>query len=1047
MFSIFPVVFLLASMHFFRYIKIKFRYLNCMKLTGFFLLFIITLSASAQYFGRNKVQYESFDYKILKTKHFDIYYYKESDPTINDIGQMAEMWYDRLSDIFDHQLITRNPIVIYASHTDFQQTDIISGLIGEGTGGFTEAMRNRVVLPLTESYTSTNHVLGHELVHAFQYDILRSRDSVNLRSSMNMPLWFIEGLAEYLSIGPYEPHSAMWLRDGIIHDDVPTLREMSRDMTYFPYRYGHAFWTYITGKYGDDIIGRLYLEAAKYGYDEAILRLTGKREKEFSKDWQQSIKEFYAGVVINKSPVDKIGKLLINEKTGGNMNIAPSISPDGRFLVFLTEKEVFTMDLFLADANTGKILKKVSTSRSSTHLNSMMFLESAGSWSPDSRKLAYVVFDAGKNEIHIMDVEKRKVIDEIELPEMGSILNPAWSPDGQYIVFTGMNGGITDLYLLELSSKSLTRLTNDKHTDLQPAWSPDSRKIAFVTDRGPQTTFERFAFSPLSLAVYSFEDSSMKVLPIFQSAKHINPQFNRDGLGLYFISDVSGISNVYYYDLINKTIQRFTDVSTGITGITQTSPAMTYAVQADVMVYSVFEDKGYNIYRHEDLSSLVTVDKDDFQARNIAGRMPPTERAPRQIVDQYTGNPAKTVADASSFREGEYKPKLRLEQLSNIGVGVGTNQFGGALAGGANLWFTDMMNEHVLVTALQASGSFKDLGGIAAYYNQRKRFIWGGSVGHIPYSTFAVGAAAFDSVNVDGTTYYNALVVQQQILRTFDDQVSVEGIYPFTQSHRAEFSLGYSHISYDAEIFQSVLVGNFVVADEVFDVDAPDPLNLAMFSAAFVGDKSFFGFTAPLKGKRYRLEAGTTFGSLNFMTFLADYRQYFRASPFTFAIRAMHYGRYFNDAEDPRLYPLFIGYDYLVRGYNISSFTAEECAHVTNGTDCAEIDRLIGTKMAIANFEIRLPLLGHERLSLIRSRVLPVDFNLFADGGLAWTDDSDPEIIFEENSDKRIPVFSTGASLRINLFGYIVGEVYYAYPFQRPFRDTGVFGVSLSPGW
>lgn len=1012
-----------------------------MRLIWLFFSLIISTSTYAQYFGRNKVQYETFNYKILKTKHFDIYYYNESEATINDIGQMAEVWYDRLSDIFDHQLINRNPIVIYASHTDFQQTDITQGLIGEGTGGFTEALRNRVVLPLTESYASTNHVLGHELVHAFQYDILRSRDSVNLRSSMMMPLWFIEGLAEYLSIGTYEPHTSIWLRDGIIHDDVPTFREMSRDYTYFPYRYGHAFWTYVTGKWGDDVISRLYYETAKLGYEEAILRLSGKREKEFSQEWQQSIKDFYSGFVAKGTAIDNAGKRLIGGKKAGKMNIAPSVSPDGRYLVFLSEREVFTMDLFLADAQTGKILKKIATSKSNTHLNSMMFLESAGTWSPDSRKLAYVVFRSGVNEIEIMDVERRRVIDRIEFPDIGSMLNPAWSPDGRYIAFSGMNGGITDLYLYDLNERKLRKLTDDKYTDLQAAWSPDSRKIAFVTDRGAETDFERFYFSPLQLAIYNVENSELEVLNIFPEAKHINPQFSVDGLGLLFISDVSGISNIHFYDMSSKTTRKISDVMTGVTGITQSAPAFSYAVQADQLVYSVFEDKGYNIYRLQSTDTSATLENTDLTVRPSEGQMPPGEREPRQIVNDYLASAARSVPDTTSFRESEYKPKLRLEQLSNVGIGAGVSRFGGALAGGANLWFTDMMNEHVLVTAIQATGTLKDLGGIAAYFNQRGRFIWGGSAGHIPYITVQVGAFV-DSVNIDGAVY-EALIVEQLLLRTFDDQLSIQGLYPFNQEHRAEFSLGYSHISYDAEIFRSVLVGNLVVSDEIIDLGAPSPLNLIMFSSAFVHDRSFFGFTAPLKGSRFRIEPGTTFGSLNFLTLLADFRKYFRAHPVTFAFRGMHYGRYFNDAEDPRLFPLYVGYDYLVRGYNYSTFTAEEC----NGPDCPELNRLIGSKMAIGNFEVRLPLLGHERLSLIRSRVLPVDFNLFADAGVAWTDNESPVWEFNTDSTERIPVFSTGASLRINLFGYIVGEVYYALPFQRPVRDTGVFGISLSPGW
>src|SRR5258708_18438562 len=129
--------------------------------------------AGAQYFGQNKVQYKDFDFRVMKTRHFDIYYYPEEEAAVADASKMAERWYARLSRVLSHQFGQRQPIVLYASHTHFEQTNVLSGFIGEGTGGVTELAKRRVVLPMAVPLGETDHVLGHELVPAFQFDIAR----------------------------------------------------------------------------------------------------------------------------------------------------------------------------------------------------------------------------------------------------------------------------------------------------------------------------------------------------------------------------------------------------------------------------------------------------------------------------------------------------------------------------------------------------------------------------------------------------------------------------------------------------------------------------------------------------------------------------------------------------------------------------------------------------------------------------------------------------------------------------------------------------------
>src|SRR5712691_9591845 len=148
-------------------------------------LLFIAATANAQYFGRNKVQWEHFDFKILKTEHFDIYYYDREADVVNDVGRQAERWYARYSRVFNHSFL-RKPIVLYANPADFQQTTTTGEIIGQGTGGFTDEYMNRVVLPLTGDYAENDHVLGHELVHVFQYDIAAAQSRNTTRRRFNL---------------------------------------------------------------------------------------------------------------------------------------------------------------------------------------------------------------------------------------------------------------------------------------------------------------------------------------------------------------------------------------------------------------------------------------------------------------------------------------------------------------------------------------------------------------------------------------------------------------------------------------------------------------------------------------------------------------------------------------------------------------------------------------------------------------------------------------------------------------------------------------------
>src|SRR5262249_45388088 len=288
-------------------------------------------SVSAQYFGRNKVQYKKLDFQILKTDHFDIYYYPDEREGIDIAARMAERWRTRLGQILGHELRGRQPLVLYASHPDFEQTNAIYGELGEGTGGVTEPLKRRIVLPMGGPLADTDHVIGHELVHAFQFDITSGPNTApGQNGAERLPLWFIEGMAEYLSLGPVDANTAMWLRDAARKEQLPAIKDLDNPK-YFPYRWGQAFWAYVGGRWGDDAVADRLRNAGENGDQKrGIGGVLGVKEKELPEACQKATRPAYEPLASVTTPPAESGKLVIKgEKLGGDLNVGPAISPDG----------------------------------------------------------------------------------------------------------------------------------------------------------------------------------------------------------------------------------------------------------------------------------------------------------------------------------------------------------------------------------------------------------------------------------------------------------------------------------------------------------------------------------------------------------------------------------------------------------------------------------------------------------------------------------------------------------------------------------------------
>ena len=904
----------------------------------------------------------------------------------------------------------------------------------------TEGFKQRIVMPLTGSYEDTDHVLGHELVHQFQYDM--SQRGGQFANFIRLPLWIVEGFAEYLSVGREDVHTAMWLRDAVLRDAFPTLEQLSRDPRYFPYRYGQAFWAYVGGTYGDEGAVNLFKTSLSMQLDSAIVSVTGLTPDSLGARWSRAVAETYLPLLremeappyLNEdqidvaeveSRLDSLGigemagrRLLARELDGGNVNVSPSVSPDGRYVAFLSERDLFGIDLFLADARTGEVLKKLGDVSSDGHLDALRFINSAGTWSPDGEKFAFVVFVEGDNEIAVLDVGTREIERRIRVTDIGAIKDPAWSPDGRQIAFTGIKGGLSDLYLVDVEGGTARQLTNDRYMDLQPAWSPDGQTLAFATDRGPGTSFDRLVTAAPRLALFDLGTSEVQLLSLFEGAKHINPQFSPDGQSLFFVADRGGFSNVYRTDLASGEVRQVTDIATGVSGITALSPTLSVAAQSGLVMFSVFEAQSYNVYALEPaeaegtpvgaFDAVVTDHVDDPSTgsgqapggqavASVAGLLPPVDALDRSKVDRYLADAGTGLPDTRSFPDEAYKPRLGLDFVTQPSVGAGYDPYYGfGVGGGVAMRFSDVLGNNIVGATIQANGSFKDIGGQVFYLNQRRRLNWGGTVSHIPFlQVFGVRDEIDNCVDQNGnpcpiTTRLlpadlphagrrdrglpplpNAPLRRQRRLPAHRLWVRVRRCGPTVRQQRGMSAA-------------SALSAAASTPEELgLRAGSPRDPPRRKPGLAYVGDYSFFGFTSPgarrplpvRRGRHRRLtELPHRHGRLPPLLL----RQAVHAR----GPRALHFGRYGSGLGERRPLPALPRLRHARPRLSLD----DDRRTTTCSTSCSRTAST-GASIGVASVELRLPFFGTSEFGLVNFPYLPTELTLFADAGMAWGED------------------------------------------------------------
>jgi hypothetical protein len=979
------------------------------------LLLFSALVAAAQDFGRNKVAWKNIDFSVLSTEHFLIYHYPKGAPAVEDAARMLEAWYARHAALFGMELAGPQKVILYDSFPDFQQANAVPGLISQGEGGVTESLGGRIVLPLTGIPADDDHVLGHELVHAFQFRVIKARGAFESAAS-SLPTWLVEGMAEYLSLGRDDPLTSMWMRDAILHDSLPSVNQMTtRPDAYFPYRFGQALLSFIDGRWGDEGLRAFFDTSVGSGVSTGAESALGvKGIPELSRIWKEELSATVSPQLSERSDPKLVGRTLMG--LGGGTVLGPSISPDGAMICVFSHNDPFSMSLSIADAASGRILRTLGSTDTDARFDALHFINSSGGWRADSRAVAFAVQKEGREAIALAGAQDGRVTRVIPLGDLSDVSGIAWSPDGSRIALSATENAEAGIWLLDPGSGDLTKITRTRAAYLQPCWSPDGSTLAFSTDQGGDTERAKHAFGSMNIGIMNVATGSVRILST-GGATHVNPVFSPDGKSLYFVSNPEGVPDVYRCNLETGLFFRVTHLATGVSGLTLLSPCLSVATGTGTLALSVFNNRGYEVH-------LLGLDAAEGSPVSLDGSISPG------------ADLAESVASSVSAGDiAPYRPSFQLLSASTADIGLRLGALGASLGGTAEFLFEDVLGNHLIDVTTQINGDIDTLGGRISYVNSARRFGWGIEMAHLPQTSYFL--LPLSEITFPGA---DTAVVQEQV---FTEQVDFQGSYPLSPNRRIEAGAGYQHIwvgqAAPVTYFQA---GNYIGDGEV-TLPLTAPLDIVHAGLALVGDYSFFGFTEPLKGYRYRLELDGDAGSLAYVTAVADARAYLYLKPFAVAVRALHRGRYFGDADTPLLADSYLGEPDLVRGYEYYSMASLEGA---GGGDVPQIDRLFGSRIAVVNAELRLPVLGNADVGLFNFPWVPLTLLGFVDAGVAWTATSPPAFTGTPNPAARVPVLSAGAAVRINILNAAVLQIYYAVPFQRP-SISGIWGFLFEPGW
>lgn len=1040
------------------------RLLQKSLITGFLTVFILALASEnlfAQYFffGKNRVQYEQFDWRYIETDHFDIYYYDAKNYHLAQFtAETLESSLKQLNQDFGDQLTDRIPVIIYDSHSDFSQTNVVRLPVdAQGIGGVTDKFKNRMTQPFMGDYADFRRTLQHELTHAYINDVYYGgsvQSIVQNNIQLRFPLWFEEGLAEYLALG-WDTQTDMFMRDAVLNQYLPPITQLRG---FFAYRGGQAFWYYIADQYGRPKITEI-LQRIKTtrNIQQSLVQSLGLEIDELSERWLEFWRQRYFPEVADRQSLNSVATQITTRARSGSYNTSPTISPRGDRIAMITNRRgVF--DIVVVDANSGERLKTLVSSADNPMFEELNILIPNLSWSPDGTRLALSSKSEGEYNLAIVEYESGDSR-TIKFPDVDAINSVAWSPDARKIAFDGNIGPYQDIFVYNLETGDFQNLTNDVYSDNDPEWGPDSESIYFVSNRGDKlqpgdalagySILQNSEFYESDL--YRISESGGRITRLTNTPtwSETQPTVTSDGRML-FVSDQNGIPNIYEYDLESRTVYPITDLQSGVMQISVSSDGTRLAFNSLNKGFpDIFLLRG-PFERRMDRQLRPNQWAQERAATAPGDRVPAVEYVQEMIENRERGNMISyrtlTDAPATGFdRMVEAEPDtseqdtVRSEQTQTERIDFRNYQFGEAVVRDSTIELTDNPEKFEPDDNVTEDGLYQPkeyrlrftpdfsyaAGQLSTYYGS-SAFAFITLTDLFGDHEISFGSnLVFDLRNSDytvqyaymknRTNFFTSFFHQSRNFQTFFGELlrfrtfgfSVDFQYPLNRFQRFDYGISGIGIARDFSSVQSF--GDATLSNDRSYFLYPQ--------VSFTGDYTIPGFITPRGGSRYsvQLSASPPIGpeTPQFATLLGDFRKYINlGSQYSIALRgagAISHGR---DSQT-----FFMGgmLGWINQQWSDAEIPFERLADTFFTLPATplrghEFNTIFGDRFSLINAEFRFPLFAAVLPGPLP--ILPL-WNItavaFVDAGAAWGFDipytrfsdqnGNPVVYFENPSD------------------------------------------------
>jgi len=939
-------------------------------------------AAQEPYFGKNKVQYKYFDWYVIQSENFDIYYYKGEYDLAKFAADVLQDAYLQVRRELRFDLTKRIPVIIYNSPNDFQQTNVIPNLIDEGVGGFTEAFKTRVVVPFTGSYEDFRHVLHHELTHAVVYNLLYGNNFGSLLSRQylfQLPLWFAEGYAEYSSRHGWDIQADMVIRDASINGYLTPLEFAGG---YLVYKEGQSAINYIVEKYGEDKLSEILNKGrSQLSMDKALKSAIGLDQKGLSEEWMKAQrKRYWPEIALRKEAREFAKQLTHHPKDGSFINEKPAFSPTGDRLAIFSDKSDYT-EIYVISAIDGKVIKRLVKGERSGDFESLHSYVSGLAWSPDGKNLVFASKSKGKDVLNLIRVKNGKIYKRFRF-QLDAIRSPSWSPDGARIAFVGVKDGRSDIYVTGIEDQELLKLTDDVYGDEDPGFSPDGRYLAFSSDRPQDSPRDSSEYEYGHYNLYLLDLDSHEVTGLTSGeGSSTSPTWSPDGGKICFVSNRNGIYNLYVADLDSSEVFPITNVLSGCF-----SPS--WSSEGDKIAFSAFQKGGWDIFVIKEIEAAAEGDSLAKTPYLLALEMD-TVSAPPDTVEEETEEPRRDFSsfvfkagkseldslaelveeeipekkDTISYRlaNGEYRErKYKLKFTPDLVSGALSYDTFFGFQGQSLIAVSDMLGNHTFVLATDVVNTIDQSNFQIFYMYQARRVNLGTGIFHTKY-------------------YYI-----DDLDRLFSDRMYGAMAYlsfPFSKFTRVDLDL--TQLSVDRRYFDLHPV------TQTYDDRS---VKVLLASLSWINDTVLWGHTGPINGSRslfsYEYAPYITTRSLTYGAARMDFRKYFHFKKrYNFVFRltgGISHGddkkEYFLGGQSNWIGPSLGSGDI----YGINELYFANIVTPLRGYRYFEVS---GSKFFLTNIELRYPFVEH----FIMKFPLPLTLHyingaLFYDMGAAWDD-------------------------------------------------------------